>query len=534
MLIEDSPTDAAVIQANLVRAFPGVQVCHHTQLASAIDFLKHGTCGFSCDFIILDLNLADSQGLDSLRRLTEVCSDTAILVCTAHEDDAMAREAVKMGAQDYLIKGRGNADTLKRIMEYAHERVQAQRQRIMNEQLLSALVKYSPAGLVVLDKQLRIMLASDRWRAAHDQVKLQFDHTSISSLRHYQDYKWKELFQRCLNAEAISCAVDEWHDQNEAIRYVRWEMLPWFDTFGRIGGMIMLLEDITQAQQLQKQLEEANATLEKKVHERTKELVSAMIMTESAQAAKDEFFANMTHELRTPLHAIINFSRFGIKKAATATPEKLTEYFSDIHASGNRLLGLVNDLLDLTKHKYGRAAINAEQHLTDTLFTAVAHETSAILENKAMSLHCDISPNAQQIACDGRRIHQVLLNLLGNAIKFSPPGTTIQLKASHSHTTARTQDMPDMVVISVLDQGPGIPEAELETVFDEFFQSSKVKSGEFAKGTGLGLAICKQIVQSHGGMIWAENRPEGGAAVHFVLPSTLSAMGPTNDSQEVA
>lgn len=514
LVVEDNPTDAALVVAQLGQAFPQTEVVVCANLAETIWALQQSRF----DFLILDLNLPDSSGIHTLQTIISICPDVAILILSGHDDSELAKAALKLGAQDYLIKGRGTSDTIKRIVEYSMERKQIERQLVANEQMLSTFIRHSPAGIVVLDKELRIITASDRWLQAHELKDAMVRGEQISRLCGYKDNKWLDLFQQCLRAEHISCSEDAFPTKSGDMRYIRWEMIPWFDSAGQIGGIIKFHEDVTEQRNLRLALEEANGELEHKVQERTKELFSAMIVAESAQSAKDEFFANMTHELRTPLHAIINFSKFGIKKASTAPIEKLTEYFTDIHTSGNRLLGLVNDLLDLTKHKYGKTVIAAQTHSLAELCDGVISEMSAILESRNLKIVQKISPQAETASFDMRRVHQVLLNLVGNAIKFSDDHSTITIETSLSDQYPRLGGSYEGVVVSVVDQGMGIPEAELESVFDEFVQSTKVKNGSFIKGTGLGLAICRQIIQSHGGIIWAENGKDRGAVIRFVLP----------------
>lgn len=264
------------------------------------------------------------------------------------------------------------------------------------------------------------------------------------------------------------------------------------------------------------ELAAAKNALEQTVQDRTRELATALSMLHDASRAKEQFFTNMTHELRTPLHAIINFSRFGIKKIRTAPPEKLEEYFTDIHTSGQRLLGLVNDLLDLTKLTSGHADHTIKAAAFAPLLEQVAREMKPLLDAKQIALALPQEDAGDlTLLMDSRRIHQVLVNLIGNACKFSPPQSIITVTAERQNTSDTSTPA---AIISVIDEGEGIPDNELQSVFDEFAQSSKVKSGEFHIGTGLGLAICQQIICAHGGTIWAEHNPKGGAIVRFMLP----------------
>jgi len=236
-------------------------------------------------------------------------------------------------------------------------------------------------------------------------------------------------------------------------------------------------------------------------------LQDAKAAAESASKAQRGFLANMSHELRTPLHAILSYSAFGLKKAATASPEKLHQYFSQIDQSSKTLLTLLNDLLDLAKFESGKMSFAFETIDLNTLLVQVSEEFQALSEERSLQFHLRLPDAPARLSVDQVRILQVLRNLVSNAIKFTSEGRTVTLCLELQERS---------VQVSVSDQGPGIPDAELETVFDKFVQSSQTATG--AGGTGLGLAICREIISEHTGRIWAENQPEGGVRFAFELP----------------
>ncbi|RDH86189.1 MAG: hypothetical protein DIZ78_08350 [endosymbiont of Escarpia spicata] len=259
-------------------------------------------------------------------------------------------------------------------------------------------------------------------------------------------------------------------------------------------------------------------------------LEHTMRRAEEANSAKSEFLANMSHELRTPMHAILSFSAFGQKKWETAARKKLSGYFSHIHASGERLLILLNDLLDLSKLEAGRMILEYRQNDLRTVAENCVHELEGYITN--CGVQCELLPAKMdtQGEFDAMRISQVITNLLSNAIKFTHAGGVVQVSVSQDRLEIDDHETTALR-LSVLDQGVGIPEAELNTIFDKFIQSSKTRTG--AGGTGLGLAISKEIIEAHAGKIWAENNPQEGALFHFLIPVTYSeALVGTTHSQE--
>ena len=228
---------------------------------------------------------------------------------------------------------------------------------------------------------------------------------------------------------------------------------------------------------------------------------------EEANRAKSEFLANMSHELRTPLHGILSFGRLGVGRVETASKEKMLKYFKQIVGSGEVLLHLLNDLLDLSKLEAGRMELQFQTVDLNERIDAQVSAVQGIAIDKQIKIdikRIDILP---KISVDSNRIDQVIRNLLSNALKFSPEKSRVEIETRVNKTD---------VVIRVLDEGPGVPEEECDSIFDKFIQASSTKSN--AGGTGLGLSISRELVVQHGGTILAKNRPEGGAEFKICLP----------------
>jgi len=228
-----------------------------------------------------------------------------------------------------------------------------------------------------------------------------------------------------------------------------------------------------------------------------------------ASRAKSDFIANVSHELRTPLQSILGFAEIGALRARQE--QRLAELFADVHRAGQRMLSLVNDLLDLSKIEHGAEPLQLKRLDLAPLAAEVARELGPLLAARGLTLDTALGDEALNMLGDPLRLQQVLRNLLANAIRFSPQGGRIELSAGHDETGD--------VRVDVADHGPGIPPDELESIFEAFVQSSATKNA--AGGTGLGLAICRRIAEAHGGRIRAANRADGGGAViSLTLPAT--------------
>ncbi|MCI0506775.1 MAG: hybrid sensor histidine kinase/response regulator [Gammaproteobacteria bacterium] len=245
-------------------------------------------------------------------------------------------------------------------------------------------------------------------------------------------------------------------------------------------------------------------------------LLQAKHAADEANRAKTEFLANMSHELRTPMHAILSFASMGAEKVGKATEEKLARYFSRIEESGKRLLVMLNDLLDLSKLEAGKMIFLVEHN--DLLLTAdqVIGEFHALARKSEITVRAEPAHVATKAWFDADRILQVVTNLISNALKFSPPKSVVRIIFSDDHLILENGEQIAALRLTVRDEGIGIPEDELESVFEKFVQSSETNTG--AGGTGLGLAICKQIVEQHKGKIFAENNQETGTSFHLILP----------------
>lgn len=240
-----------------------------------------------------------------------------------------------------------------------------------------------------------------------------------------------------------------------------------------------------------------------------KALIKAKEDAEKASQFKTEFLSNISHELRTPMHGILSFSEIGFEKSEVFSREKLKKYFLNIQTSGERLLVLLNDLLDLSKLEAGKMELTLEQSDLINVFESCYLEQEQRMKDLSLSLQFN-KPSYPVIGnFDTLRIAQVITNLLSNAIKFSSEKGKIKV-------TIDKNDKNELY-FAIEDEGIGIAQDELDDIFDAFVQTAKTK--KYTESTGLGLAISKRIIEDHQGIIWAEQKITSGSVFKFKLPA---------------
>jgi signal transduction histidine kinase len=282
-----------------------------------------------------------------------------------------------------------------------------------------------------------------------------------------------------------------------AINVVRVEAIPFTDT------QIALLQ--TFADQAVIAIE--NVRLFTELQEQNREVEHKSLELAAASQAKSEFLANMSHELRTPLNAIIGFSEVLVDRMFGDLSDKQDEYLRDIHASGQHLLSLINDILDLSKIEAGRMELEPADFDLSTVIDNALILVRERAGRRGITLGHAIDDRIGVIRGDERKVKQVLLNLLSNAIKFTPEGGRVDV-----HATARGK----RVEVSVIDTGIGIAPEDQEAVFEEFRQVGPAANK--VEGTGLGLTLSRKFVELHGGRLSVESRLGAGSTFTFTLP----------------
>jgi signal transduction histidine kinase len=259
-----------------------------------------------------------------------------------------------------------------------------------------------------------------------------------------------------------------------------------------------------------RQLDEQNQELlrqQEKLLEKTEE-------AEAASRLKSEFLANMSHELRTPLNVIIGFSELMLDQVPGPVNKKQRQCLEDIMSSGRHLLGLIDQVLDLSKVESGRTELKLAEVALAEVIESLKNTMMPILTPRKQSLNIRVEEGLPPVYADEAKLMQVFFNLLSNSSRFTPEGGKIEIEAIRNGTRCQ---------ISVVDNGIGIKQEDQARLFEPFCQldSTSTKGGS---GTGLGLVVVKQIVEKHGGRIWVESEYGKGSRFIFTLPLSLGEM----------
>jgi signal transduction histidine kinase len=276
-------------------------------------------------------------------------------------------------------------------------------------------------------------------------------------------------------------------------------------------------------------LRQANAELESRVNERTQQLQEAYEDLKKLDTMKDAFLSSVSHELRTPLTSIRSFSEILLSYDEVA-PEDRREFLEIINSESERLTRLINDLLDLSRIESGKMVWHDDLMSLAEVIRETARTQHCALGEKSLRLTLDLPEDLPFVFADRDRIHQVVANLLGNAIKFSFEGGEIRMGAE-VFEGKRSREASEWIKVSVSDEGVGIEEKDREFIFDKFRQGLTDHLTEKPKGTGLGLPICKEIVAYYDGNLWVESREGGGSTFFFTLPAVPESMRPVEGIQ---
>lgn len=351
-------------------------------------------------------------------------------------------------------------------------------------QQLRQIIRNAPTAMALFDTQMCYLAYSNQWVSS-----LKLEGKKLLNQCHYEVVKdlkeeWKAIYQRALQGEFIYQNEDKWIREDGLIHYSRWAVQPWYTPEGKVGGIVI-------------------------VDDRIDELVKARESALEAARIKAQFLANMSHEIRTPMNGVLGMAELLLQ---TPLESKQKEYAQTISISAQHLLSIINDILDFSKLEAGEMPLEQLNFSIEQCIQEVVGLLDSQVEAQGLNLTIDSDPNLpQQVQGDPGRLRQIILNLVGNAVKFTPSGS-VQIKTEVKAETETTVT----VYFAVIDTGIGIAPEEVKKLFRSFSQVDASTSRQYG-GTGLGLAICKQLVTLMGGEIGVESEVARGSNFWFQI-----------------
>lgn len=461
LLIEDDDAFVSLLSRMLTRHNNGLfQLNRVDTLQSGLEWLSK----YNTDVVLLDLHLPDSSGLDTLKSLYERNPEMPILVLTNLDDEMMGIKALNLGAQDYLVKGNTNGDLLVRSIRYAIER---------------------QAMLIKLKRNASALEASER--------------------------RFRHIAEQNIYPIIIV-------DQKKVIRFINkaGEMLFGCEAVGCIGKTFnydMNVVNETEIQIVKENDQTVIASMSVVNVEWEGENVYLVILRDitklkEIEQMKDSIISIVSHEIRSPITSILNALLLIYEGEAEKLSESSKKWLDIAYRNSERLLNLVNNMLDISKIESGKIEFNFKKQDLIILIKQAVDDNLPYANQFNVRLRIDTNLQKAIVYIDGDRIIQVLTNLISNAAKFSPSGDEVVISIS---------EHDDVFRIEVIDHGPGIPIDFQDQIFQKFSQADQ-RNTQRKSGSGLGLYISKMLVENMGGKIGFDSQIGKGTTFYFELP----------------
>ncbi|MFN2354082.1 MAG: response regulator [Desulfopila sp.] len=504
LLVEDSLAEQELIREALSSSlsssfFDGYHVDTAVRLAEALAYLRD----HAADLVVLDLNLPDSDGLASLAAIREQAPDLPVIVLTVNDDVAMGKEAMRLGAQDFLAKGSGAEAMLPRICFYALERHRAQQKAQAAENLLRTLLDALPLRIVLLDGNMQVVWANDRA-------------LKESSRDHHEEIlgrPCREIWQNhgschdCPARKALKTGeIEVYTDTISQDQTVRISGCPVVDHNGHIYQVIAITEDISERRSLERQLRQAQK-----------------------MESLGTLAGGIAHDFNNILTAILGFTELGRRRVGADSA--LADDLEEIQKAGMRARDLVHQILTFSRQ--------VEQEIVPLDLSRVIREALKLLRASlpsSIQLTHDIPVNLGMVAADPTQIHQVVMNLCTNAA-HAMAGSAGELSVTLAAKHLSREDLVlyhDIVAglyleFTVSDTGRGIPPEDLQVIFDPYFTTKEV-----GEGTGLGLAVVHGIVRDCGGCIEVASVVGQGTTFTILLPASSGLEKEPTEDEHIA
>ena len=504
LLIEDCPADARLIELMLRESRALHVECNWVDnLTEGIERLRNGVF----DVVLLDLGLPESIGLDTLKIVCRETRVPTLVVLSGLTDEEVALQALQAGAQDYLVKGQVDTDTLTRSIRYAIGRTQAEEALRASTAQQRQQAKYMRTLIDLLPMYAWLKDTSSRYLSVN-QATASARGVTVEQMEGKRDHDfWPSEQADAYRADDVQVMTSlERKTVEEVLTGVNGEVwietykVPVLDEDGTVLDTVGVARDISE----RKAVEAAHK--------------AALTEAERLARQRSAFLAQMSHELRTPLNGILGFAQL-LQQDKDVTERQLRG-LKIIRESGQHLLALINDILDLARIDAAKVELNPADIALGSFLAVVADIVRVKAEEKALLFVEQFAPDLpQHILADEKRLRQVLLNLLSNAVKFTDRGQVV-LAVSATSRTATTVTLR----FEVRDSGIGMSEAQTARLFRAFEQVGDANRRE--GGTGLGLAISRELVRLMGSDVHVASDPGAGSRFWFELELPLGGSRP--------
>ena len=502
LLIEDDKEDAFLLEEILLENASFIFELTQVERIKFLDDIS-GTKKF--DIILSDMNLPDSTGMETIEYVHNKFPGIPLVVLTGNDDEAIGIEALRIGAQDYLVKGKFNSKQLIKTIRFAISRKRTQDELEHNRNLLQTTFNLTPINLILLDVSQFIIDINNR---AVSLLKLEG--------KKIVGQKFETLFYgvKSESIKQIHQAINDTIANKQNYSNIEIE-LPFSNTPGILKGNFLLSTNLIEDTFLKRVLVGLNEVTELEI---------AKKKAETANIHKNTFLANMSHEIRTPMNGVIGFA--DLLKEENLEPEIRNRYIEIINSNSHQLLNLIDDIIDVAKIeanelKIAKGKCNLKKLLNEILETYLKINDKKLNRNINFSLEIPDNSAFDFVNTDCNRLRQVFTNLINNALKFTKSSIVFGYSVNG-----------ELINCFVKDDGIGISEANQKEIFKQFKQVENTHL--LTGGTGLGLTICKGIVEKLGGKITVSSHLNEGATFNFSIPCESIEDKPKNAKQTKA
>jgi two-component system, sensor histidine kinase and response regulator len=510
LIVEDNPSDVELmreeVKSNNIQFIDKVVETKEEYIKMLKDFKP--------DLILSDYSLPTFDGLLALQLREELATNVPFILVTGTLNEATALKMVDSGADDYIIKG--HITRIGAAIEAAVEKRLILKRKTEAEEkvyILLRAIEQNPVSILLTDINGNIEYVNPKftWLTGYAENEVLGKNPRIlKSGTKSPDY-YKNLW------ETIT-AGKEWYGEfenrkkNGATYFESALISPITNEKGNITHFLAVKEDITEKKAADEVIRNYSINLEDIVKKRTIELEMARDRAESADKLKSSFLLNVSHELRTPLNSIIGFSGILLQQITGPLNEEQKKQLAMVQSSGRHLLSLINDILDISKIDAGELKPDYETFNLQELIEEVKNLAQPFAEDKGIIINFINNPEIGKIECDKKRVYQILINLINNAVKFTEKGSV----------TITCYRENNSVAAEVSDTGIGIKESDFENIFNPFFQLENSLTRKF-DGSGLGLSITRKLLDMLGGSINVKSEYGKGSTFTVTLPLTTES-----------